>query len=102
MMGYPISKIVKINTQKQLNKIDALLKKYSYSESKYVVNFMGAYKFKEMFPKDYYLDSKTYEFEDSVLWGPRNYDAVLTQIYGNYMAAPPLSERFSHSMVLVE
>lgn len=97
--GYFVSKFIKFNTIKQLNKIDYLLTKYDYESSKFVVNFMGAYKFKEMFEKIIYEDVVEYDFEDLKLFGPRNYDLVLTQMYGNYMEPPAESQRFSHSII---
>ena len=42
------------NTRKQLDKMDALLKKYPPENSQWLINFMGqtSYKFNEMFKKD--------------------------------------------------
>lgn len=53
-----------LNTQFYLHKLDKALQKYGYNESNYVINFMGAYKLKEMFPKKYYMDDKLYDFEN--------------------------------------
>ena len=76
------------NPQKWLNKIDSLLKKYSIKDTNWVCNFMGQYKFKEMFPKSWYGKGNLYEFEGSQLMGPIEYDKVLTQQYGDYMTPP--------------
>ena len=89
----------KTDTNKWLNRIDKLLKKCSYDKSNWVVNFMGQYKFKEMFPKEWYGKGKFYKFEDSKLFGPANYDAVLTQQYGDYMTPPKHHERNAHAAV---
>ena len=40
-----------LNSKKELQKLDKALKKYAYKQSDYIVNFMGAYKLREMFPK---------------------------------------------------
>jgi len=85
-----------IDTKKQLDRIDKALKEYPPESSKYYVNFMGAYKFKEMFLKSYYGNGKVYDFEDIKLIGPENADAVLTQMYGNYMEFPPEDQRNKH------
>ena len=90
------------DTRKKLDQLDALLKKYPYEDSDYVVNFMGQYKFKEMFPKNYYGKGKTYPFEHYILSGPENYDAVLTQMYGDYMTPPKDSDKNAHAAVLDE
>ncbi|MCI8347216.1 MAG: LicD family protein [Bacilli bacterium] len=77
-----------LNNHSCLEKIDKNLKKYQYDDSDYVVNFMGAYKFKEMFPRQIYEEIGKYSFEGLELTGPKNYDLVLTQLYGDYMKEP--------------
>ena len=76
------------DARKWLDKIDMLLKKYSVEDTDWIVNFMGQYKFKEMFPKRWYGDGKQYVFEDDKLLGPVEYDKILTQMYGDYMKPP--------------
>ena len=97
-LGFVISKICHFNTKKRLDKIDKSLRKYKYDSSNYVVNFMGAYKFKEMFPRVLYENSAEYEFEDIKLYAPADYDKVLTQMYGDYLTPPQTDQRFSHSI----
>lgn len=98
--GFIFTKFIKLDSKKQLYKLDKLLKKYDYESSKFVVNFMGAYKFKEMFEKKIYDETAEYEFEDLRLIAPKNYDKVLTQMYGDYMKLPDENQRFSHSIKL--
>ena len=98
--GYLFTKIIHLDVKKQLNKLDKKLKKFNYDNSKFVVNFMGAYKFKEMFPKKLYDNSAEYKFENISLVAPSDYDAVLTQMYGEYMKPPKEDQRFSHSVEL--
>lgn len=100
-----IAKIIaleKIFVEKdQLNKLDRSLRKYSFKQSDYVINFMGAYKLKEMFPKSIYEDSVLYTFENEKFCGPRNYDYVLTQLYGDYMTPPKDEDKNKHSTEIV-
>ena len=84
---------------KWLERLDKLLKKYSYQKSDWVVNFMGQYKFKEMFPKSYYGTGKVYEFEDDKMPGPVNADLVLRQMYGDYMTPPKEQDKNAHAAV---
>lgn len=98
--GFIFCKFIKLDTRKQLNKLDKKLKKYSYDKSNYVVNFMGAYKFKEMFPRKYYDFPVSYEFENTTLIGASEYDKILKQMYGDYMTPPKNTQRFSHSLNL--
>ncbi len=85
---------------KWLKKIDKLLKKYPIEKSNWIVNFMGQYKFKEMFPKKYYGNGKFYQFENSELFGPSDFDAVLSQQYGDYMTPPREEDKNAHAVVI--
>lgn len=92
----------KSDTRKKLDKLDKLMKKYPIEKSNYVCNFMGQYKFKEMFPKSYYGNGKLYPFEDYMLMGPEDYDKVLTQMYGDYMTPPKDADKNAHAAELNE
>jgi lipopolysaccharide cholinephosphotransferase len=87
---------------KQLNKLDKSLKKYDIENSNYIVNFMGQYKFKEMFHKSKYGNGTLYDFEDVKVMGPDDYDFVLTQMYGDYMTPPKDDEKNAHAAYLEE
>ena len=91
-----------LNTKKQLIKLDQLLRKYPFEKSEYVVNFMGAYRFKEMFPRRIYENIDYYQFENLRLPAPKDYDTVLTQMYGDYMKLPPEHERNKHNTEVIK
>ena len=91
-----------LNTSECMERIDRQLRKYSYDTSKYVVNFMGAYKFKEMFPKEIYDNTCLYDFETERLPAPKDYNKVLTQLYGDYMRIPPGNQRNRHHSEVIE
>ncbi len=95
----PVEKI--LNTKKELVKLDKALKRFPYSKSNYLVNAMGAYKFREMFNKQYYGIGKVYQFEDTFIWGPDDYDTICKQLYGDYMTPPKETERNHHSSEVV-
>lgn len=82
-------------------KLDKCLKKYNYENSEFVGNFMGAYKFKEMFHKKIYDEINEYEFEGIKLIAPKNYNFVLKQLYGNYMKLPSIEERNKHQIEII-
>lgn len=90
------------NYKKWLDKLDVLLKKYKIQDTDWVVNFMGQYKFREMFPKSYYGNGKLYDFEDMQLMGPEDYDKVLSQMYGDYMKEPEDCQKNVHDAHLVQ
>ena len=85
-----------LNEHRYFNKIDCLLKKYRYEDNEYVVNFMGAYKFREMFPKKVYEETTLYSFEDMMVQGCKDYDFYLRQMYGDYMKVPDDKDKNKH------
>ena len=85
-----------LSKDKTFKKIDKLLKKYDYDQSDYVVDAMGAYKFKEMFPKKWFGNGKEYTFEGILLHGPSNYDDMLKQLYGDYLTPVGINDRTGH------
>lgn len=75
---------------------------YDTSKEDYLVNMFGAYKFREMFPKEWLGAGIDLPFEDSVIHCPVDYDKVLTQLYGNYMQLPPVEQRSQqHCMTVI-
>ncbi|MBQ8062461.1 MAG: LicD family protein [Clostridia bacterium] len=94
-MVLPVEKFFRLD--RELNKLDRALKRFPYAKSDYLVNAMGAYKFREMFHKQYYGKGRAYPFEDTTVWGPEDYDFVNTQLYGDYMKPPAEADRNHHS-----
>ena len=45
-------------------------------------------------PNDF-LPAQKAEFEDIKINVPKNYDKILTKLYGNYMQLPPEDKRFN-------
>ncbi|AVL02769.1 LicD family protein [Pediococcus pentosaceus] len=91
-----------LNEKKRMEILDKHLKKYKVSRSKCSVNFMGAYKFKEMFNTNIYLNYEKYWFEDTKFLGVQDYDLYLKQLYGNYMKFPRKEDRDKHKVSLAE
>jgi lipopolysaccharide cholinephosphotransferase len=85
-----------MDTHKRMVLIDHCLKKYPYETASRVLNFMGAYKFRELFPRSVYENIASYPFEDLMLEAPADYDLVLRQLYGDYMTPPPVEEQNKH------
>ena len=89
----------KLSTEKRMRLIDRSLKKYSFADCRRCVNFMGAYKFRECFPRSVYEDAAEYPFEDMTLPAPRDYNLVNRQLYGDYMTPPPVEEQNKHGVI---
>lgn len=94
----PIEKLTTPTIEK--NKIDELLKKQDVSKSKYIGNIMGAYRTREIVPKEYYGEGKYYKFEDLELRGLERYDDYLKYTYGDYMKIPPQEQQKTHFKIL--
>lgn len=95
----PIQKV--FDTKKCLRRLEKALTGISYERSDYLVNAMGAYKFREMFHKKHYGEGRMYPFEDTEICGPVDYDFVCTQLYGDYMTPPKTDERNHHNLQTV-
>lgn len=87
-----------LNRERTYKKIDKLIQKYTYDNSDYVVDAMGAYKFKEMFPRKWFGRGKSYDFEGVCLTGPEESDKMLTQLYGDYMTPVSEKDRGAHNL----
>ncbi len=98
-IGFVISRIFPFNVKKRLLAVDKALRKYDYENSDYIINFMAASGFKELFPRKWFMDISDYDFEDLKLKGSSQYDKILTQMYGDYMTPPAADGHISHSIV---
>ncbi len=85
-----------LNTKGCAQFLDNSLKSSDYNHCDKVWNFMGHWGKKEEFSKEIYDDMIKYPFEDLDLYGPKDYDCVLTQMYGDYMTPLPPEERDHH------
>ena len=94
MIKLPIEKLT--TAYKQKEKIDKILKKQDFNKSKYVGNIMGAYRTKEIVPKEFYGNGKMYKFENIEMNGLELYDEYLSYTYGDYMKLPPEKDRKTH------
>ena len=89
----------KMDTLKRMRLIARSLKKSPFETADRVLNFMGAYKFRELFARSVYEDVAEYPFEDITLPAPRDYDLVNRQLYGDYMTPPPKEEQNKHGTI---
>lgn len=91
------------NPYDMMEKMDRSLIRYDYDSCSFLINFMGAWKLKELFPKSVYGKGKQYVFEDLMINGPQDADTVLRQMYGDYMTPPVNQEEMvnHHSIQIV-
>lgn len=90
------------DTWELMRHIERTLRAYDYEREGWFVNMFGAYKFREMFPKEWFGDGIELPFEDTTIPCPVEYDKVLTQMYGDYMTPPPDDKKADqHRMTVV-
>ena len=92
-----------INTKWAWHHLDKIVSKYDFDSSNRVYNVTCPYgPKKDIMAKDYYKTGKQYIFEDITVNGPENYDAILTQLYGDYMTPPDEKSRDHHHIEIIE
>ena len=81
-----------------IEKINAESQKIIDAESKYVADMVEyeSYKEREIMEKTWFSEYVKTKFEDREYYIPKEYDRVLTMLYGNYMQLPPVEARVNH------
>lgn len=73
--------------------LEESIKALDTNDCRYVSNFIGRHRTREVFPKEFFGTPTLYEFEDSSFFGPEMADEYLTWLYGDYMKLPPKGEQ---------
>ena len=82
---------------KRRKKFFDFLIKWNDVNSEYMAYGVDTFWFEYIYKKEYFFDLIKLNFEGKQFYAPRNYDAILTQLYGDYMKLPPEDERVWHS-----
>lgn len=96
----PIEKIFDYNVW--IPKFEKELKKYSFYDCKMAGTLVSYHGKKSIFPVEWYGKGTKYQFEDIEVIGVDNYDAWLTQLYGDYMTLPDEKHRVSHHFEIID
>ncbi|MBE6063506.1 MAG: LicD family protein [Clostridium butyricum] len=98
LFTYSFYKIVALTfPYKRRKKFFDFLIKWNDVNSEYMGYGVDTFWFEYIYKKEYFFDLIKLNFEGKQFYAPRNYDAVLTQLYGDYMKLPPENERVWHS-----
>ncbi len=73
--------------------MDRLSHMYDYETAKNVQVYTGSYGHKEVFPKSWLGKGKEFQFEDTTVLLPENYDEYLRHFFNDYMQFPPEEQR---------
>lgn len=96
----PVEKIFDYNVW--IPKYEKALKKYSFYNCKMAGTLITVHGKKSIFPVEWYGKGTKYPFEDIEVIGVDNYDAWLTQLYGDYMTLPDEKHRVSHNFEIID
>lgn len=90
-----------LNTEKLLLHSTRILKKYSTRNASHVIVVPSEYGIRETVSKDCYVSKEKEEFQGIQINIPANADAILRNLYGNYMQLPPIEEQKSKHKVTI-
>lgn len=76
---------------------DFFLKTQTNKETEFLVSYAGTYsRGKEVYKREWFFPARKIEFENKKYSCPNNNDAILSQVYGDYMTLPPVENRVTH------
>lgn len=80
-----------------LNKLEEISKEKSYENCKFIGCMVwGTDGIRAIFPKEWFEDWVTVEFEASYFRVPKDYEKILRRLYGDYMKLPPKEKQKGH------
>ncbi len=90
-----VAKVLSLVTTKRKlqEKLDKLISKYDYDHSNIVGSLLSGYKVKTYVPREWYDEVISLPFGDANYLCPKNYDAIMKQLYGDYRKLPPEEKR---------
>lgn len=89
--------MVKMFPNKRRLKFFEFLIKWNDINSEYMAYGLDTYWSEYVYKKSDYFDLVKLEFEGIHLYAPKNYDTILTQLYGDYMTLPKKEHRVWHA-----
>lgn len=85
-----------VNLKKLIASIEKKSAEYDFDKSKFCGALCGAYRKKEIMPKEIYSEYMELQFEGHPFFALKYYDYYLRHIYGEYMQLPPEDKRVTH------
>lgn len=76
---------------------------WNNQNTQYFVNLASLYDYRiETIPKSKFFPAVKVEFEGKYYNAPRDWDYILTRVYGDYMQLPPEAKRVNHKPVRID
>lgn len=91
-----VFKFVPLNEKKLLNKVVSAYFTEKWDDCTRGGNPVGAWRFKEIMPREIMGTPTLYNFEGLCVYGAEQYDKYLTHLYGDWQKLPPEEKRVSH------
>lgn len=85
-----------INNKKVLLDLVNLCEKRDFDTCEWCGNLVGAWRFKEVMPKEIMGEPKLYKFENIEVYGSQDADGYLTHLYGDWRKLPPKEKQVTH------
>ncbi len=85
-----------VHYQQLYSQIHHLSTQIDFDSKAYGGNLCGAYRCKEIMPRDFFGAPTLYSFEDTQIFGVEKPDEYLTHLYGNWRQIPPKEKRKTH------
>lgn len=82
-----------LNDHDLVLRVEKMAASFSYANSVYIANLMGAYRKREIMEKRIFGKPTEYRFENIVVDGVEHYDEFLSHIYGDWRKLPPEDKR---------
>lgn len=95
-LKYAVSKIIYPKREVNVKEMDAFFNSYPFETSEYAGAIVGTYGMKEYMKADVFKSYVELPFEGNLFMCIKDYDAYLTQHYGDYMQLPPEDKRITH------
>lgn len=96
----PVGKL--LNTNKILDHMEKVLKKYDFYTSEYAGNMLGRYREREVVLQKYFGEPKLALFENVEVNIPEMSHELQTALYGNYMQLPPVEQQVAHNVKIIK
>ena len=90
-----------INSYKSMRRLDNVMKKYRYKEFKTRINFLGAYRKREIYDMDVFGEGRKVCFDGIPIIIPEKTDKYLKQMYGDWKSLPEEKDRNHHHSKVV-